>query len=169
MKADLIREKRALMRNDAKLRKSLKNRAAIPRSAKAKKLSQMEQALDAAGYDVDAAASRARSQSQARGRTTTRSEIDTGDAMEIDGSDPRQAIARAKSRARSQAATNRLVDGVTDTTSRSKAERLLKLGQKKMNRMARAGEADRHTTASLPKHLVRFPLPLFLSAIPLIH
>ncbi|KAH1613977.1 Nucleolar GTP-binding protein 1 [Aspergillus fumigatus] len=153
MKADLIREKRALMRNEAKLRKSLKNRAAIPRSAKAKKLSQMEQALDAAGYDVDAAAARARSQSQARGRTTTRSEIDTGDAMEIDGLDPRQAIARAKSRARSQAATNRLVDGVTDTTARSKAERLLKLGQKKMNRMARAGEADRHTTASLPKHL----------------
>ncbi|KAF7176867.1 hypothetical protein CNMCM7691_004151 [Aspergillus felis] len=153
MKAELIREKRALMRNDAKLRKSLKNRAAIPRSAKSKKLSQMEQALDAAGYDVDAAAARARSQSQARGRTTTRSEIDTGDAMEIDGSDPRQAIARAKSRARSQAATNRRDDGVTDTTARSKAERLAKLGQKKMNRMARAGEADRHTTASLPKHL----------------
>ncbi|BAE59934.1 P-loop containing nucleoside triphosphate hydrolase protein [Aspergillus flavus] len=152
MKADLIREKRALMRNEAKMRKSLKNRAQIPRSAKAKSLSQMENALEEAGYDVDAASARARSKSQTRGRTTTR-DADGDDAMDIDMSDPRQAIAKAKGRARSQAATNRLLDGVTDTTARSKADRLKKLGQKKMNRMARAGEADRHTTASLPKHL----------------
>ncbi|KAJ5172792.1 Nucleolar GTP-binding protein 1 [Penicillium capsulatum] len=151
MKADLIREKRVLMRNEAKMRKSLKNRAAIPRSAKAKTLSQMERGLDAAGYDVDAAGSRARSQSQARGRTATRSEVGDNDAMDLD--DPHQAIARAKSRARSQAATDRRNDGVTNDTARDKAERLHKLGQKKMNRMARQGEADRHTTASLPKHL----------------
>ncbi|KAI9934796.1 Nucleolar GTP-binding protein 1 [Aspergillus wentii] len=152
MKADLIREKRALMRNEAKMRKSLKNRAQIPRSAKAKKLSQMEDALHEAGYDVDAASARARSQSQARGRPTTR-DVDMDDAMDVDPSDPRQAIAKAKGRARSQAATDRRNDGVTDAAARDKAERLAKLGQKKMNRMARAGEADRHTTASLPKHL----------------
>ncbi|THC97715.1 hypothetical protein EYZ11_002821 [Aspergillus tanneri] len=151
MKADLIREKHALMKNEARMRKSLKNRAVIPRTAKAKKLSQMESALEEAGYDVDAATSRARSQS--RGRLATRSVVDTGDAMDIDMSDPRQAIAKAKGRARSQPATNRLQDGVTDETARSKAERMAKLGQKKMNRMARQGEADRHTTASLPKHL----------------
>ncbi|KAJ5805158.1 Nucleolar GTP-binding protein 1 [Penicillium riverlandense] len=151
MKADLIREKRVLMRNEAKMRKSLKNRAAIPRSAKSKKLSEMESALDSAGYDVDTVGARARSQSQPRGRTATRSEAGNDDAMDLD--DPRQAIARAKSRARSQAATNRRDDGVTDTTSRTKAERLYKLGQKKMNRMARQGEADRHTTVSLAKHL----------------
>ncbi|KAL4870045.1 hypothetical protein BDV12DRAFT_69280 [Aspergillus spectabilis] len=153
MKAELIREKRTLMRNEAKLRKSLKNRAAIPRSAKAKKLSQMEHALDSAGYDPDAAVSRARSQSQVRGRTTTRGENNT-DAMDIDSSDPRAAIARAKGRARSQAATDRLHDGVVDETARTKAERLKKLGQKKMNRMARQGEADRHQTVSLTRHLV---------------
>ncbi|KAL3469224.1 P-loop containing nucleoside triphosphate hydrolase protein [Aspergillus californicus] len=150
-KAELIREKRTLMRNDAKLRKSLKNRAAIPRSAKAKKLSQMERGLDAAGYDTGAAVSRVRDQSQHRGRTTTRSDPD---AMDIDPSDPRQAIARAKSRARSEAATDRLHDGVTSLTSRTKAERLKKLGQKQMNRHARQGEADRHQTVSLVKHLV---------------
>ncbi|KAL4875310.1 P-loop containing nucleoside triphosphate hydrolase protein [Aspergillus karnatakaensis] len=153
MKADLIREKRTLMRNEAKLRKSLKNRAAIPRSAKAKKLTQMENALDSAGYDPEAAVSRARSQSQVRGRPLTRND-DAGDAMDIDSNDPRAAIARAKSRARSQAATDRLHDGVVDETSRSKAERLKKLGQKKMNRMARQGEADRHQTVSLTRHLV---------------
>ncbi|KAL4797022.1 P-loop containing nucleoside triphosphate hydrolase protein [Aspergillus venezuelensis] len=153
MKADLIREKRTLMKNEARLRKSLKNRAAIPRSAKAKRLSQMEQGLDAAGYDADAAVSRVRSQSQHRGRPLTRGNEDA-DAMDVDMNDPRQAIARAKGRARSQAATNRLQDGVQDETARSKAERLAKLSQKKMNRMARQGEADRHQTVSLTKHLV---------------
>lgn len=153
MKADLIREKRALIRNEAKMRKSLKNRASIPRSAKSKKLSQMEAGLDSAGYDVDAASARARAHSQPRGRTTTR-QADDGDAMDVDMTDPHQAIAKAKGRTRSQAATNRRLDGVTDETQRSKAERIAKLSQKKMNRMARQGEADRHTTASLPKHLV---------------
>ncbi len=43
---------------------------------------------------------------------------------------------------------------MTSEAARSKAERLNKLGQKKMNQMARQGEADRHTTAALPKHLV---------------
>jgi nucleolar GTP-binding protein len=74
--------------------------------------------------------------------------------MDVDASsNPRDAIARAKSRARSQAATNRLTDGVVDTTARSKADRLAKLSQKKMNRMARQGEADRHQTVALAKHL----------------
>ena len=162
MKADLIREKRAMMRNEARMRKSLKNRAAIPRSAKAKKLSQMEEALDSAGYDIDAVSARARSQSQhTRGRPLTRDaddngagdDGDDGDAMYVDNHDPRKAIAKAKARARSQAPTNRLEDGVANPIQRTKADRLKKLGQKKMNRMARQGEADRHTTASLPKHL----------------
>ncbi|KAJ6059605.1 hypothetical protein N7444_003244 [Penicillium canescens] len=144
MKADLIREKRVLLRNEAKMRKSLKNRAAIPRSAKAKKLSEMEKGLDSAGYDIDAAGSRARNQSQAP-------ETRDDDAMDIDT--PHKALARAKSRARSTPATDRRHDGVTSIGNRDKAERMAKLGQKKMNRMARAGEADRHTTASLAKHL----------------
>ncbi|KAK2735787.1 Nucleolar GTP-binding protein 1 [Myotisia sp. PD_48] len=150
MKADLIREKRVLMKNEAKMRKSLKNRALIPRSSKVKKLSEMEKHLDSIGYDPSSASSHVRSQS--RVRTATQ---DEGDAMDVDATtDPRQeALTRMKSRVRSQALTNRRVDGVTDMTTRSKAERLAKLGQKKMNRMARQGEADRHTTASLAKHL----------------
>ena len=99
MKADLIREKRVLMRNEAKMRKSLKNRAQIPRSAKSKKLSEMNRALDSAGYDVDAAGDRARSRSQVRGRALTRDEPNDDD-MDLD--DPKQALARAKSRARSR-------------------------------------------------------------------
>ncbi|KAK2735892.1 Nucleolar GTP-binding protein 1 [Onygenales sp. PD_40] len=154
MKADLIREKRQLIRNQSKMRKSLKNRAIIPRSAKARKLSEMQSHLESIGYEADASASRAQSQ-PSRGRTTTRSEIDTGDAMDVDGgaSARQELLQRAKSRARSQAATNRLQDGVTDPTTRDKADRMARLAQKKMNRMARQGEADRHTTAALPKHL----------------
>ncbi|KAI9839284.1 MAG: Nucleolar GTP-binding protein 1 [Sarea resinae] len=154
-KAELIREKRQLIRNAAKMKKSLKNRAIIPRSAKAKKLSEMESHLESLGHDTTSVSARARSQS--RGRSVLRSRAATEDAMDVDspagGSARDAALARAKSRNRSQSGVNRREDGVTDLTSRSKAERLAKLGQKKMNRMARQGEADRHTTSALPKHL----------------
>ncbi|KAF2271492.1 nucleolar GTP-binding protein-like protein [Westerdykella ornata] len=149
-KAELIREKRQLIRNEAKMRKSLKNRAMIPRSAKTQKLSQMESHLESLGYDTSKVSARARSQSRGRSLARGRSEGVDGDAMEIDT--PKAALERAKSRARS-ASTNRRTDGVTDETARSKAERLAKLAQKKMNRMARQGEADRHQTGSLTKHL----------------
>ncbi|KAI4131547.1 MAG: hypothetical protein LQ338_001181 [Usnochroma carphineum] len=149
MQAELIREKRQLIRNEAKTKKSLKNRPIIPRPARAKKLSAMEDHLDKLGYDTTAIAARARSQS--RGRSAVRSRADTGDAMDVDSLQSAADALRAKSRLRSQ--SNRREDGVTDLTARSKADRLARLGQKKMNRMARQGEADRHTTAALPKHL----------------
>ncbi|ODH51513.1 hypothetical protein GX48_02381 [Paracoccidioides brasiliensis] len=159
MKADLIREKQQLIRNASKMRKSLKNRALIPRSAKARKLSEMNSHLQSIGYDAQSASNRVQSQSQSqyRGRTTSRTGVEAADAMEIDGgaanTSRQELLERAKSRARSQGPTNRLVDGITDIQSRSKADRIARLAQKKMNRMARQGEADRHQTASLAKHL----------------
>ncbi|KAK4989370.1 Nucleolar GTP-binding protein 1 [Elasticomyces elasticus] len=153
-KAELIREKRQLIRNENKMRKSLKNRALIPRSKKAVPLSKMEDALETAGYDTSALAARARSVSRARGRSRAGTADAGADAMDLDTPPSRsQSLARAKSRARSQS-TNRREDGIADPMARSKAERLAKLGQKKMNRMARQGEADRHTTASLSKWLL---------------
>ncbi len=151
-KAELIREKRQLIRNEAKMNKSLKNRAVIPRTATTKKLSVMENHLGSLGLDTTSLSARARSRS--RGRSTVTSRTDTEDLMDVDtpGSARDAAMLRAKSRARSQ--SNRREDGVTDPTARSKTERLAKLGQRKMNRMARQGEADRHTTSALPKHLV---------------
>ena len=112
----------------------------------------MEAHLDSLGLDTSSLAARARSQS--RGRPTMRSSTDAGDMMDIDASgDPREAaLLRAKSRARSQ--SNRREDGVTSLGARSKADKLAKLGQQKMNRMARQGEADRHTSSAMPKHLV---------------
>lgn len=148
MKADLIREKRQLIRNEAKMKKSLKNKAIIPRTAVRKKLTDMEDHLDSLGLDTTSLGARARSQT--RGRSVVRSRTGTEDAMDID--DPGYvAKMRAKSRARSQ--SNRRDDGVTNEVARTKAERAQKLSQRKMNRMARQGEADRHVAAAMPKHL----------------
>ena len=62
---------------------------------------------------------------------------------------------RAKSRARSASmAANRREQGITTEEGRSKADRMAKLAQKRMNRAARQGEGDRHTTVSLQKYLV---------------
>jgi nucleolar GTP-binding protein len=153
-KAELIREKRQLIRNENKMRKSLKNRAAIPRSKKAVQMGKMESALQNAGYDTSAIAERARSLSRPRGRSRATTE-DVDDTMDVDET-PKERLARSISvaRTRSQSAFNRREDGVTDVTSRDKAERMAKLGQKKMNRMARQGEGDRHTTASKSKWLL---------------
>jgi nucleolar GTP-binding protein len=153
MKAELIREKRMLIRNEAKMKKSLKNRAIIPRTAMRKKLTDMEDHLDSLGLDTDAIGARARSQS--RGRSVLRSRTGTEDVMDVDAPDY-EAKMRAKSRARSQ--SNRRDDGVTNEVARTKAERAQKLSQRKMNRMARQGEADRHVAAAMPKHLVRSEL-----------
>jgi nucleolar GTP-binding protein len=151
-KAELIREKRQLIRNESRMRKSLKNRAVIPRPAKSRKLSEMEQQLGSLGLDTTAFAARARSQSRSRSVARGRSVggIDDPDAMDVDSA----RSVRDKSRMRSVSRVNRREDGVQNDESRSKAERLAKLSQKKMNRMARQGEADRHTPAALTKHLL---------------
>ncbi|KAK5105773.1 Nucleolar GTP-binding protein 1 [Meristemomyces frigidus] len=156
-KAELIREKRQLIRNENKMRKSLKNRAMIPRTKKAIELSKLEAGLEKAGYDTSAITARARSLSRpSRGRSTEEraaAEAET-DGMDLDAN-PSERLRRSLSVSRARSAsTNRRDDGVTDVVARSKADRLAKLGQKKMNRNARQGEADRHQTASLPKWLV---------------
>ena len=155
-KAELIREKRQLIRNENKMRKSLKNKAVIPRSKKAVELGKIEAALENAGYDTSAISARARSASRPRGRSSAAATPATdADAMDVDQT-PCERLSRSISvaRNRSQSVHNRREDGVTDEAARNKAERLAKLSQKKMNRMARQGEADRHQTAAIPKWLV---------------
>jgi nucleolar GTP-binding protein len=165
-RADLIRERRQLIRNEARLRKGIKNKSFLPRPAKTKKLSDMTAHLDSLGLATDKAASRARSRSQSRGRSLIRAASAAAgneDAMDLDLT-PKQ---RLRSAARSQS-TNRRDDGVTNETARGKAERLAKLSQIRMNRMARQGEADRHVSATLPKHLV-CPTQFLLSNLKLIN
>jgi nucleolar GTP-binding protein len=148
-RADLIKEKRQLIRNEARLKKGLKNKGYIPRTAKTNKLSDMSKHLSSLGYPIKRAEERARSQSKVRGRSLHRaSSAADPDSMDVDPT-PLQRL-RSKSRA---ASTNRRDDGVIDEKKKLKAEKLAKLGQVRMNRMARQGEADRHTTSALPKHL----------------
>ena len=157
-KAEQIEEQIALQRNEARMKKRLKNQAIIPRSVQKKKLSELEDALDRRGLDTTDMMDRTRSKSRPRGRSMSRSRLGTEDADAMDVDTPRDR-ARSKSRMRSQSrapVVNRREDGVQDEETRSKADRLFKLHQKKMNRMARQGEADRHTTASITKHLVSF-------------
>jgi nucleolar GTP-binding protein len=166
-KAEYIREKHKLIRNEAKMRKSLKNRAIIPRKVQKKPFSQLEDHLDQLGVDTESINLRGRSQVQeTRGRSVARSRTGTvdPDAMEVDAAPSAKDRLRSKSRVRDRSvmATNRRDDGVVDETARSKAERVAKLGQRKMNRMARAGEADRHIGATMPKHLVCFPPKFYL-------
>jgi nucleolar GTP-binding protein len=159
-RADLIREKRQLIRNEARLRKGTKNRGFLPRPAKTKTLSEMKAHLQSLGVDTDKAAVRARSQSRGRSLVRAGSAVD-GDAMDLDPT-PKERL-KSLARTRSQS-TNRRDDGVTTVTARNKADRMAKLGQIRMNRMARQGEADRHVSDSLPKHLVSiFRLLLIIS------
>ena len=151
MKADLIRTKTGLMKNEARMKKSLKNKAQIPRAKKQRTVGQMEKHFHSIGLDASAPTDRARAQIRnARPASTM------GDEMDLD-----TPSARAKSVSRAPK-TNRLTDGlgktatgITDPATRTKAERIAKLGQRQMNRMARQGEADRHETASLPAHLLK--------------
>ncbi|KAL2200408.1 P-loop containing nucleoside triphosphate hydrolase protein [Corynascus similis CBS 632.67] len=157
-KAEYIREKHKLIRNEAKMRKSLKNRALIPRKMQKKPFSQLEDHLDQLGVDTEAIGLRARAEVQpTRGRSLARSRGTTADpdAMDVDNAPSAKERLRSRSRVRDRSvmATNRRDDGVTEETARTKAERQAKLGQRKMNRMARQGEADRHIAAAMPKHL----------------
>ena len=163
-KAEIIEEQIALTRNEARMKKRLKNQAIIPRKLQKKKLSELDDAMDLRGVDTTDIMDRARSQSRpARGRSLARSRAGTEDMDAMDVDTPRSARERlrSQSRMRSQSRApiiNRREDGVQDEETRSKAERLAKLHQKKMNRMARQGEADRHQTVALEKHLVRIVL-----------
>lgn len=151
MKANLIRNKTGLMKNEARMKKSLKNKAQIPRAKKQRTVGQMEKHFNSIGLDASAPTDRARAQIRnARPASTV------GDEMDLD-----TPSARAKSVSRAPR-TNRLTDGlgktatgITDPVKRDKAERMAKLSQRQMNRMARQGEADRHETASLPAHLLK--------------
>lgn len=155
-KAEIIREKHALIRNEARMKKSLKNRAIIPRKLQKKPLSQLDDHLDQLGVDTRPIVARARDQADAisRGRSLTRSRMGTemSDGMDLDG-EPKSAKERLRSRSRAPS-TNRRDDGVVDELARTGAERVAKLGQRKRNRMAKAGEADRHIGTTMPKHLV---------------
>ena len=166
MKAELIRDKRTMIRNDSRLRKSLRNRAIIPRAKKTRTIQAMGKHLVGVGLDASSAVQRAKAKAALADGRSQASSLPAfgknGDAMDVDASPADRLKMSLSSRAPK---TNRLTDGlgagvnrtgVTDPVARQdKAARITKLNQRKMNRMARQGEADRHTTVSLLPHLLK--------------
>jgi len=154
-KAELIREKQQLIRNESRMKKN-GSRVVIPRTHLKKKLSVMRTKLDEAGYDTSKIMDRVQTQDKSRGRSLARSREATSnaDAMDVDTPKTPQERLRSMSRVRDRAPTvNRQATGIRSLTMASKADRLKKLDQRMMNRMARQGEADRHIAAAMPKHL----------------
>ncbi|CRK36120.1 hypothetical protein BN1723_018601, partial [Verticillium longisporum] len=106
--AELIREKQGQIRNEARMKKRLKNQAIIPRKKVPIPLSKMDDALDQLGVDTTDIVSRARSQSRPRGRSLGRSRAGTedADAMDLDATPRERLRSQSRARSRSQAAVN---------------------------------------------------------------
>uniref|UniRef100_A0A060TIA6 Nucleolar GTP-binding protein 1 n=1 Tax=Blastobotrys adeninivorans TaxID=409370 RepID=A0A060TIA6_BLAAD len=137
--AEWIRNRQKLMRNAARSKKTIKNRKGIiPRTLSKRTVGDMEKGLADVGIDASAITARARA-AQGDIDHSSGADVVMGDADKKDAS---RMVARNQ--------TDRRLDGVK---AKAKADKLAKLEQRERNRMARAGEADRHTASSMPKHL----------------
>lgn len=143
-KAAWIRDRKKKMIAEARNRKSLKNKAIMPRSRQTKSYAQMETHMSKLGHDVTALQDKQNLAAE-RGRY-----VPSGADVVFGASD---SLAESAANGTKLRQSDRLLDGVSDGVSRSKADRMAKMQRRERNRMARQGEADRHATASLPKHL----------------
>lgn len=139
-KAEWIRDRQKKMINASRNRKALKNRGTMPRSKLAKSYGEMEKHMSSLGHDLTALQDKQRVAAENSRYQESGADVAYGDQ---DSSTPAGKLRQ----------TDRLTDGLTDGSMRSKTERMAKLHRRERNRQARAGEADRHETASLPKHL----------------
>lgn len=139
-KAAWIRDRQKKMINASRNRKALKNRGTMPRSKLSKSYGEMEKHMSALGHDTTSLQDRQRVAADKSRFQETGVDVAYG---EQESSAPAGKLRQS----------DRLTDGVADGSLRSKTERLAKLQRRERNREARAGEADRHATASLPKHL----------------
>jgi nucleolar GTP-binding protein len=153
-KADLIREKRQLIRNANKMRKSLKNKAIIPRNKKNVDLNTMTEGLEDAGYDTSRIEERARNATRpSKAPSRSRAATEDSSAMDVDATAEERLRSKSRVATRTQT-SNRNEMGITDGKSKEKAAKLAKLVQRQRNRMARQGDADHRETASKAKWLL---------------
>lgn len=140
-KAQWIREKQKKMINEARQRKSLKNRSIIPRSQRKKDFSEMEEHMYMIGHDTNKLSSKKQA-------------IKAGISADDSGAAVLREQGSGDGKRRTPLdQTDRLNDGINDGVLKSKAAKLQKTQRRERNRMARAGEGDRHATAAIPKHL----------------
>ncbi|THH28782.1 hypothetical protein EUX98_g5405 [Antrodiella citrinella] len=154
-------------------KKSMKNRAQLPRTAGLKTLDELTSGLTRAGHDPSKIKDRADKLAAAAGEKRKRqreeeeAEMDVdgegeemdGDWMDVDGEDGTTPSKRRKSNSGVVAKdprgpkTNRQMAGLRDTAQVAKATKLRNLGQRERNYHAKAGEADRAIKTKMPKHL----------------
>lgn len=145
-KAENIRTKHALRKNESRLnKKSLKNRAITPRTKTRKLMSQFESHLSSLGLDASRISSRARSGFKNAEAAMSGEDVVMRDAVETRPS--KEQIWKAKS------AKSKGLGGIKDLASAEKAEILKRSGRIGRNRDARQGEGDRRVVATKPKHM----------------
>lgn len=143
------------------------NRSHVPAKANAgrtKTPSAMRASLGALGIDTTAAEARLRDEARGRKRTRSvsraRGDADMADADGGDGGAPeaKKRVHSSKSRSMSRgralsSAPPAPGSGIKDAAMRNRAVKLADRAQRRMNKMARVGEADRVITTKMPKHL----------------
>jgi nucleolar GTP-binding protein len=146
-KADKIRTKIAVRKNESRLnKKSLKNRAIIPRTKTRKRMSLLENHLKEIGLDSSAISARARGFGYQGGDTAlTGEDVVMRDSGEVVPSE--QAIWKVKQQ-------NRAAGGLKSLVVLNKVEQVKRSKQRGRNLGGRQGEADRRVTASKPKHML---------------
>eukprot|EP00197_Chlamydomonas_leiostraca_P002622 CAMPEP_0202858348 /NCGR_PEP_ID=MMETSP1391-20130828/924_1 /ASSEMBLY_ACC=CAM_ASM_000867 /TAXON_ID=1034604 /ORGANISM="Chlamydomonas leiostraca, Strain SAG 11-49" /LENGTH=682 /DNA_ID=CAMNT_0049537261 /DNA_START=94 /DNA_END=2142 /DNA_ORIENTATION=- len=118
----------------------------------------MEKSLGPMGIDTSAAIARARSESRGRKRERSRSAARAGEDEEMEDATPTKRLHSSKSRSMSRGRSLSLADprpgsGIKDSAMRNKGIKMADKAQRRMNKMAKAGEADRVIQTKMPKHL----------------
>jgi len=134
-------------------KKNMRNRARMPRTAGLRTLSEMSQKMTAAGIDPSRIEERARVLARARGAKRAQAEGD----MEIDGDDAGGSMQVDQNDGMTKRdikpRTDRRLAGLRNAEQVSKTVKLRNLSQRERNRLAKAGEADRHIGVKMPKFL----------------
>lgn len=163
---DKIREKRKIIIAKRLVAKS-NNKPVLPRTATSKSMQDADKNLTDLGLDTTKLKERA---SNSRGRKRTRSEHgaqeEDDDDEDMDGPKKKKGLKRGRSKSRADAreagssASNardlsrpRDASSYRDQSQQREAEKMSRKVQKKLQRHARAGEADRKVLDEKPKHL----------------
>ncbi|CCF59851.1 hypothetical protein KAFR_0I00700 [Kazachstania africana CBS 2517] len=145
-KAAWIRDRQQRMIKESRNRKSLKNKAIMPRSKLIKSYDRMEKHMATLGHDVSVLQDKHRVAADKNAYVESGADVVYNNYAEASASTGSENGGKLRQ-------SDRLLDGVADGSQRSKADRMAKLQRRERNRMARQGEGDRHSTVSLLKHL----------------
>ncbi|KAG8835673.1 Nucleolar GTP-binding protein 1 [Serendipita sp. 399] len=157
---------------ESQIKKRMKNRPIVPRTAGLTTLSEMADKLTKAGIDPSRVVERAQLLAKARGAQRKRKrdeddemeldEHETQDWMDTDEDDEEAPRKRQKGadgavqvapHGKRIPKTDRSTIGMRDQSQISKAVQLRNLGQRERNRLAKAGESDRAIHIKKPKFL----------------